>query len=81
MLKLPLLNGSAMLALLGTLSSTWCSWDLLCHVQCVFAGPFEDRMLGGFVVAKLYVWCGENGFKQDRFYNSCPGFKKVNERL
>ena len=34
MLKSPLLNGSAMLALLGTLSSTWCNCDLLCQVQC-----------------------------------------------
>ena len=31
--KSPRLNGSAMLALLGTLSSIWWSWYLLCHVQ------------------------------------------------
>ena len=34
MLKSPLLNGSAMLALLGTLSKIWHSWHRLCHVQC-----------------------------------------------
>ena len=33
MSKSPLLNGSAMFALLGTLSSIWCNWYLLCHVQ------------------------------------------------
>ena len=33
MSKSPRLNGSAMLALLGTLSSIWWSWYLLCHVQ------------------------------------------------
>ena len=33
MSKSPLLNGSAMFALLGTLSSIWCNWHLLCHVQ------------------------------------------------
>ena len=32
--KSPRLNGSAMLALLGTRSSIWCNWHLLCQVQC-----------------------------------------------
>ena len=34
MLTSPLLNGSAMLALLGTLSKIWRSWHRLHHVQC-----------------------------------------------
>ena len=34
MVKSPLLNGSAMLALPGTRSRIWCSWHRLCHVQC-----------------------------------------------
>ena len=42
MLKSPLLKGSAMLALLGTLSSTWCTVktgflyiDIFSHITCL----------------------------------------------
>ena len=90
MSKSPLLNGSAMFALLGTLSRIWCNWHLLCHVQCapmmllswlMFACSFNDGMFRGFVVAQLTIRMGQEWLEQDWCDDGCPGFEEVYEGL
>ena len=64
MLKSPRLKGSAMLALLGTLSRIWCSWQRLRQVQC---DPI--RLLSGWCLpVPLRMVCLEALLSQSWIY-------------
>ena len=60
MLNSPRLKGSAMFALLGTLSNLVSVVPSPVRAEwLMFASSFEDGMFGGLIVPKLDVWCCE----------------------